>query len=106
MTIIIHTKSAKTLYDAINSKINSEELRTWEIKKNKQEEVLYNHSPQQWSEKVLLKPINHPNGLELTVKWWANNPEPDDATKGYIIGRFSEILLVHFRNYFEKIELK
>ena len=106
MTIIIYTKSPQSLYKAINSKINNDELKTWEILKDSQDKLYYNHTPEQWTNKVLLKPLNHTDGLQLTIKYWENNKEPDDATKGYILGRFTEILMVHFRNYFEKIELQ
>lgn len=106
MTIIIHTKSPESLYKAINSKIINDELKTWEIKEDSEGKVLYNHSPHQWTDRVLLKPINCTFGLQLEINWWSNQQEPDDATKGYILGRFTEILMVHFRKYFEKIELK
>lgn len=106
MTIIIHTKNVQGLYNSINQKINSGELRTWEIKKDSNKDVLYNHSPEQWSDKVLLKPTNHPDGLQLKINWWKNSSEPDEQTKGYILGRFTEILMVHFRDLFNKVELK
>lgn len=105
MTIIVHTKKTESLYKAINSKINNDELKTWEIKKDNENKIYYNHTPDQWTDKVLLKPVSHQNGLQLTINWWENNQEPDESTKGYILGRFTEILMVHFRNYFEKIEL-
>ena len=106
MTIIIHTKNTESLYKAINSKINNGELKTWEIKKDLEGKIFYNHSPDQWTDKVLLKPLNNINGLQLEINWWENKQEPDDATKGYILGRFTEILMVHFRKYFEKVELQ
>lgn len=106
MKIIAHTKNKQELYKSINSKINNDELKTWEIKEDSEGNFLYNHSPLQWTDKVLLKPTGHQNGLQFDVKWWKNNQEPDEATKGYIIGRFTEILMVHFRNLFELIEIK
>ncbi|MEN5380714.1 hypothetical protein [Sphingobacterium kitahiroshimense] len=66
---------------------------------------IYNHIPEQWSEKVLLWPTDHTNGLEIVTRYWSKNATPDEATKGYIIGRFVEILMVHFKNHFSKLEV-
>ncbi len=100
-----HTKNPKGLYDSINSKIKNGELKTWEIKLNSKNEVLYNHLPEQWSCRVLLKPEIHSHGLKIATTYFSNSPEPDEATKGYIIGRFVEILMVHFRGHFTKLEV-
>lgn len=105
MQIIIHTKDADVLFKAINVKIRKGELKTWEIKLNKENKVLYNHTPEQWSEKILLKPNEHNNGLKIITAYWSNKSAPDEATKGYIIGRFIEILMVHFRSHFSKLEV-
>ncbi|AZA95637.1 hypothetical protein [Chryseobacterium shandongense] len=105
MTIIVHTKNAKSLLDAINNKIEKEELKTWEIRKNSKDQILYNHTPEQWSNTALFKPLNHEKGLELRINWWTGK-EPDEATKGYILGRFTEILMVHFRKYFDFLETR
>ncbi|HFK5543595.1 TPA: hypothetical protein ACG0AR_000437 [Elizabethkingia anophelis] len=105
MQIIIHTKDGDALFKAINAKIRKGDLKTWEIKLNKENQVLYNHSPEQWSEKVLLIPKDHINGLKIQTTYWSNKPEPDQATKGYIVGRFVEILMVHFKNHFSKLEV-
>lgn len=105
MKIIVHTKSAKSLFDAINNKIEKKELKTWEIVKNAKNQKLYNHTPEQWSNTALIKPLQHEKGLELGINWWVGK-EPDEATKGYILGRFTEILMVHFRKYFDFLETR
>lgn len=104
MRIIVHTNKAEKLFKAINSKINANELRTWEIKTDDSGKTLYNHIPEQWSDTVLIYPVSHTNGLELKISWWEGN-EPDEATKGYILGRFTEILMVHFRHLFEFLKI-
>jgi len=105
MKIIVYTDNAKGLYDSINYKIKKGELKTWEIKLASNNEVLYNHSPEQWSDRVLLMPNDHIHGIVINTKSWSDQPTPDEATKGYIIGRFVEILMVHFRGYFTKLEI-
>lgn len=105
MKIIAYTTKAKMLYEEINSKIERKELKTWEIKKNTKKEILYNHIPEQWNDIVLMKPLVYKDRLELIVRWWDEN-EPDETKKGYILGRFTEILMVHFRNNFDYLETK
>ncbi len=105
MKIIVHTQNAETLFNSIRSKIEKKELKTWEIKKNTKDEILYNHTPEQWSNAVLIKPLSHEKGLEMKVLWWDDN-EPNEAIKGYVLGRFTEILMVHFRQLFDVLETR
>lgn len=51
------------------------------------------------------KPYIYEDWVEFDIRWWNDN-EPDEATKGYILGRFIEILMVHFRNNFTRLEIK
>jgi hypothetical protein len=106
MKIIAFTNQPTALKNAIDKKINNNELKTWEIVKNKENEVLYSHTPDQWKEKAMPKPYIHDNNVEFAINWWTKNEEPDEATKGYMIGRFVEILMVHFREKFTHLEIK
>ncbi len=100
MKIIAYTDNPTGLKNAIDEKIIDNELKTWEIVKNIKKEVLYNHNREQWNEKAMPKPYIYNNRIEFIIKWWNKNEEPDEAIKGYIIGRFIEILMVHFREKF------
>ena len=106
MKIIAFTDQSTVLKNAIDKKINANELETWEIVKNNKNEVLYSHSPEQWKERAMLKPNIYDNRIEFVITWWTQNEEPDEATKGYILGRFVEILVVHFRRKFTHLEIK
>lgn len=105
MKIIVHSGRAHLLLDRLKSKIGSNEIKTWEIKKI-QDGIIYNHIPDQWSDKALIKPIECGYGLEFEIVWWKGKVEPDDDTKGYIIGRFTEILMVHCRDLFEFLKIR
>lgn len=106
MKIIAFTSNSSSLKKTIDKKIEDNELKTWEILKNDKDEVLYSHIPEQWKERAMLKPNILNDRIEFEIKWWSKNGEPDEATKGYITGRFVEILMVHFRNQFTKLEIK
>ena len=106
MKIIAYTENSKALINAIEKKINDKELKTWKIVKNNKEEILYSHTPAQWNEKAMPKPNIHDNRVEFKMTWWINHDTPDEATKGYILGRFVEVLMVHFRDKFSHLEIK
>ena len=106
MKIIAFTSNSSSLKKTIDKKIEDNELKTWEILKNDKDEVLYSHIPEQWKERAMLKPNILNDRIEFEINWWRKNGEPDEATKGYITGRFVEILMVHFRNQFTKLEIK
>lgn len=52
----------------------------------------------------MVKPKMKDGKLIFTITWWKKKGDPGDATKGYITGRFTEILLVHFKNYFTQLQ--
>ncbi len=72
---------------------------------NDKDEGLYSHSPEQWSEKALLKPYTHASKVSFTITWWSSKENPGKETSGYILGRFIEVLMVHFPNYFTRLEV-
>lgn len=105
MEIIVHTESPSILIASIKKDIDDGELKTWEIKKNDKGKILFNHSPVQWSDKALIKPYISDDKLTFKITWWNGN-EPDENIKGYTIGRFIEILMVHYREEFDFLEIR
>lgn len=105
MKIIVYTKNAKTLLNKISTKIIDKELKTWEIVKNSENNNLFSHTPDQWKEKAMLKPEIKKENLELILSWWKGK-EPEERVKGYILGRFIEVLVVHFRKEFDNIKIE
>jgi len=106
MKIVAYTNTPTALKNAIDKKIEGNELKTWEIAKNEKNEILYSHIPEQWKEKAMPKPYVYEKTVEFRISWWNRNGEPEEATKGYILGRFVEILIVHFRDRFTHLEIK
>jgi len=103
MRIKAVTDKPQSLINAINKAIKDEELKTWKIVLNDKSETLYSHTPEQWNEKAMLKPIADLDSITFNIVWWKKVGEPDEAIKGYIVGRFVEILMVHFRSHFEHL---
>ncbi|WP_435523545.1 hypothetical protein [Chryseobacterium indoltheticum] len=106
MTITVYTNNAKDLLSKISKKVTEDQLKTWDIKKDSNNDILFSHSPEQWSEKAMLKAIVNKENLKFAICWWEKNTEPEERTKGYITGRFIEVLMVNFRNEFETIKVE
>ena len=104
MKIDALTDNPQQLVNAINKAIKVGDLKTWKRVENDKNETLYSHTPEQWAEKAMPKPYIYKDRTTFKITWWSKNDEPTNEVKGYIVGRFTEILLVHFRNYFTKLE--
>lgn len=103
MKIEAITKNPLTLLSAIKKAIKDNELKTWVITKSTKDEELFTHSPDQWVDKALIRPVLSTGKLTFEITGW-NSKLPDEATKGYYAGRFTEVLSVHFAGYFDHLE--
>lgn len=104
MRIDAVTKNPSQLLQAIQKAIKDDTLKTWVAREDDKKNILYTHVPEQWVDKALIQPTAGTNKASFTINWWASKGEPSQEIKGYYIGRFTEILLVHFRNYFDRLE--
>lgn len=104
MTIYIKTDSPNTLSLAIREAVNNNVLRTWVIVQDGNGEEFLTHSPDQWFKRALLDFTETPGNLVVSIKWYVNR-EPGDDVKGYYIGRFTEVLMVHFNDFFNHLEI-
>lgn len=100
MQIIARTTEPNGLINAIVKAINEGKLKTWEQTTNDKNEVLFRHSPDQWIS-VLIKPkaLNN-DEASFAINWWKKDGEPEFHKQGYVLGRFVEVLMVHFKDYF------
>ena len=98
MKITIPTPKGAALKKKILEAVEDETLKTWEARGDQAEHLT--HKPEQWYDKVLLGFTVTKTALEIDTYWWKGNV-PDEDVKGYYIGRFTEALLVHFRDDFE-----
>lgn len=106
MKIEALTDKPQDLVNAINKMMEDDELLTWKKVANAKGEVLYSHTPSQWNETAMPKPHVKDDRVSFVITWWKKNGEPEESVKGYILGRFTEILIVHFKDHFSKLEVK
>lgn len=105
MKIELYTKSGKKLIEEIFSAVEDEVLKTWAIRESKEKKKFLTHKPEQWYDKVIIGFTFTDEKVTINLHYWENMGEADEATKGYYIGRFTEALLVHFKNKFTKFEI-
>lgn len=104
MRIEVITDSPQHLVDGINKAILYQVVQTWNTVENENQEIVYTHTAGQWEGTALLKPVIYRNKVAFRVTWGAQNAEPRRDVKGYILGRFIEMLLVHFPRFYSKLE--
>lgn len=110
MQIIIHTDDAKKLNSTILNIVN-EKLETWEARKDMKKYNIYYHSTKskQWENELFIKPyINHDTNDKIYFRVTEIDGEilEFEDKFGYLMGRFIEILIVHFSDEYNKIEIK
>jgi hypothetical protein len=105
MRIEIYTKTGESLIRQIFSAIENEDVKTWVIKKNKDGDKFLTHKPEQWCDKALFGLKATDDKVTISLHWWEKIGEPADDIKGYYIGRFTELLLVNFKEKFTKFEI-
>lgn len=107
MKIIAHTKKPAALAAFITFAIIKGEHKTWKQKKGTNGKILSVHSPEsdQWDD-LGVEAIMKDASLVFQIVSTRENAVVDNSRKGYIAGRFTEILLVHYKGYFEFLEIR
>ena len=105
MEIIVLSEQPQILVYAINNAIQKNELKTWDKVADKKNETVYTHTPRQWDEKIMIKPHINSKYVLFEIILQSSNTESLEFKQGYILGRFIEILIVHFKKYFTSIRI-
>lgn len=105
MKIEIYTWQGESLIKQIFSAVENEDVKTWVVRKDRDGNEFLTHKPEQWCDKALLRMEATEDGVTVVISWWTRAGEPTDDIKGYYIGRFTELLLVNFKNQFQKLEI-
>jgi hypothetical protein len=97
--ITIPTTTGATLKKKIFDAVEDETLKTWEVRTDTKKIQFLTHKPEQWYDRTLLRFTVKKDALIIDSTKWKSK-EADEAANGYFIGRFTEILLVHFSDDF------
>ena len=107
MQYIIKTEDATKLRNTILTSIKGrkdpsvKEIRTWDVTtpKDSTEEVLI-HTTDQWEDKgnLHLRVSKDNKEIEVYFRYWSKFPDEEHSgdEAAYLLGRFTELFLVHF----------
>ena len=111
MNYIIQTPSAMRLKQEItkcvSEKIDAEGngIATWQCVETDGSDKVFVHTKDQWAEKgciALHQDFRH-NELQVFFYYWDSWTDRGIADDKYILGRFTELILVHFSYLIDKI---
>ena len=113
MNYTIKTPSANRLKREILDKVsdkkdsNGKEITTWKCVLTETNDVVLVHTAEQWEEKGYLQLIPSIAGIELQVRfhYWdiCKDENRDNDYEKYLLGRFTELILVFLSYYIDKV---
>lgn len=114
MNYIIHTPSAarlkKEILDRVSEKVdaNGKGIATWQVAETDGSEKVLAHTTDQWAEKgcVVLKQVPGRNELQVRYHYWDSWNDRNNDDDKIMLGRFTELLLVHFSYFVDKIVIE
>jgi len=114
MTYIIHTPSAaklkKEIINRVSEKVdaNGKGIATWQCVEIDAGERVLVHTTDQWAEKgcITIKQDSVRNEVQVNFHYWDSCEDRNNDDDKYMLGRFTELILVHFSYYIDKIVLE
>ena len=114
MNYIIHTPSAvrlkKEILDRVSEKVdaNGKGIVTWQVAETDGNEKVLVHTTDQWAEKgcITLKQVPGRNELQVRFHYWDSWEDRNNDDDKIMLGRFTELLLVHFCYFIDKIVIE
>lgn len=114
MNYIILTPSAKKLKDEILSRVSAKVdgngigITSWQCVETDASEKVLVHTTDQWAEKgcIVIKNDMSRNELQVRFHYWDSCTDRDYADDKYMLGRFTELILVHFSYFVDKIVIE
>ena len=114
MNYIIHTPSAVRLKKEIlesvsnNRDANGKDIVTWKCVETETNDRVLVHTTYQWEKKgcIALKHNTSHNELQVRFHYWDSCEERSNDDDKYMLGCFTELLLVHFYYYIDKIVIE
>ena len=111
MNYIIHTPSGarlkKEILERVSEKVdaNGKGIATWQVAETDGSEKVLVHTTDQWAEKgcIALKQVPSRNELQVRFHYWDSWKEQTIDDDKIMLGRFTELLLVHFSYFVDKI---
>ena len=116
MNYTIKTPSANRLKREILDKVsdkkdaNGREITTWKCVLTETNDIVLVHTAEQWEEKGCLRltPGNVGEELQVRFYYWnyCNDENKANGDDRYLLGRFTELVLVHFSYFIDRIVIE
>lgn len=111
MNYIIYTPNAVRLKKEIlesvsnNSDASGHDIITWKCVETEGNESVLVYTTEQWAEKgfITLKQNKSHNELKVRFHYWDSCQDRLNDDDKYLLGRFTELILVYFSYYIDKI---
>lgn len=114
MKYIISTNDASnvinTIFDCVKKgeDLQKGKIDSWKVRTINRKNYLV-HTPEQWADKGCLTLTSNEQNDKITVKfyYWSSYPKDqrNDVDEKYILGRFTELLMVHFDAQYNKVAI-
>lgn len=114
MTYTIHTPSAarlkKEILDKVSEKVDAsgKGITTWQCVETGASESVLVHTADQWAEKgcIALKQDPERNELQVRFYYWDSCEDQSVDDDKILLGRFTELILVHFSYFIDRISIE
>ena len=114
MNYIIHTPNAVKLKKEIIDRVlagadaNGKDIVTWKCAETEANEKVLVHTVGQWEEKgcITLKHNTSHNALKVRFHYWDSCEDRSNDDDKIMLGRFTELILVHFSYFIDKITIE
>lgn len=87
---------------------NGKDIVTWKCVETEGNEKVLVHTTEQWEEKgcITLKHNTSHNELKVRFHYWDTCEDRSNDDDKYMLGRFTELILVHFSYYIDKVVIE
>ena len=114
MNYIIHTPSAamlkKEILDRVSKKVdaNCKGIATWQVAETDGNGQVLVYTADQWAGKgcIALKQEPGSNNLQVRFYYWDSCEDRENGDDKIMLGRFTELLLVHFAYFVDKVVIE
>ena len=100
----------KEILDRVSDKVdaNGKGIATWQVAETDGSEKVLIHTTDQWAEKggIVLKQVPGRNELQVRFHYWDSCEDRENGDDKVMLGRFTELLLVHFPYFIDKIVIE
>lgn len=111
MNYIIQTPSAarlkKEILERVSQKVdaNGKGIATWQIAESDAGEKVLVHTTEHWAGKggIVLAQVSGRNELLVRFYYWESCEDRNNDDDKIMLGRFTELLLVHFSYFVDRI---